>query len=308
VEPGAGRALPLRPRADSPPDDAAWQALGLSDEERGLLDRFAERGYAVFDLGIEEFEKLAGRIIADLTPRYGTAGRISDAWRISPEVKRLACLERVLRLLQVLYGRPAFPFQTLNFQRGTQQSAHSDTIHFHSFPGGFMAGVWIALEDVDEGNGPLFYYPGSHKLPVVTLADMGVAGSDLAGSNKIYFDRYEPHIRGLIERLRLQPEEALLKRGQALIWAANLLHGGSPIRQKGRSRQSQVTHYYFEDCIYYTPMWSDPALGRIRYRAPYSILTGRAVKSAYLGRAFQPPIRVRAAEWLRNRLHHVGRI
>jgi ectoine hydroxylase-related dioxygenase (phytanoyl-CoA dioxygenase family) len=28
-----------------------------------------------------------------------------------------------------------------------------------------MCGVWVALEDVDAGNGPLFYYPGSQRLP-----------------------------------------------------------------------------------------------------------------------------------------------
>ena len=32
-------------------------------------------------------------------------------------------------------------------------------------PEGFMCGVWVALEDMDMENGPLVYYPGSHKLP-----------------------------------------------------------------------------------------------------------------------------------------------
>ena len=65
----------------------------------------------------------------------------------------------------MLYDREVVPFQTLNFLRGTQQMAHSDTIHFSSLPAKFMAGVWIALEDVTHENGPLFYYPGSHKMP-----------------------------------------------------------------------------------------------------------------------------------------------
>jgi len=272
-----------------------------------MLLQFAEQGYVVFDLGIPEFSEVAGSINRALEPRFGKAGRLSDAWRISPEVRRLACHQSVLRALQVLYGRNAFPFQTLNFWRGTQQKAHSDTIHFHSFPARFMAGVWIALEDVEPDSGPLFYYPGSHKLPIVTFADMGIAGSASAGSSKIYVDHYEPHIRRLIDRLRLAPAEALLRRGQALIWSANLLHGGSPIRREGSTRRSLVTHYYFEGCVYYTPMWSDPHLGRICYRAPYDIQTGRPAHSAYFGKAFQPPARVRALEWLRNQLHHVGR-
>ena len=28
-----------------------------------------------------------------------------------------------------------------------------------------MCGVWVALEDITEDNGPLHYYPGSHRLP-----------------------------------------------------------------------------------------------------------------------------------------------
>ena len=48
----------------------------------------------------------------------------------------------------------------------------------------------------------------------------------------------------------------MLKKGQCLVWSANLLHGGSPHRDKGRTRHSQVTHYYFDDCQYYSPLSS----------------------------------------------------
>jgi hypothetical protein len=33
-----------------------------------------------------------------------------------------------------------------------------------------------------------------------------------------------------------------------------LLHGGAPQKDLSRTRHSQVTHYYFADCKYYTPM------------------------------------------------------
>jgi hypothetical protein len=38
--------------------------------------------------------------------------------------------------------------------------------------------------------------------------------------------------------------EIHLRRGLAVVWAANLLHGGSPIHDPTRTRGSQVTHYY----------------------------------------------------------------
>ena len=44
-----------------------------------------------------------------------------------------------------------------------------------------------------------------------------------------------------------------IRKGQALIWSANLLHGGAPQRDRSRTRHSQVTHYYFEGCRHTRP-------------------------------------------------------
>ena len=70
--------------------------------------------------------------------------------------------------------REPLPFQTLNFPVGTSQYPHSDSIHFHTIPAGFMVGVWVALENIDAENGPLVYYPGSHKLPYFSMQDLGL--------------------------------------------------------------------------------------------------------------------------------------
>ena len=58
-----------------------------------------------------------------------------------------------------------------------------------------------------------------------------------------------------------------LKPGQAIIWAANLLHGGKKIIDKKRTRFSQVVHYHFENCkLIYNPMFSSPSEGRFSER------------------------------------------
>jgi ectoine hydroxylase-related dioxygenase (phytanoyl-CoA dioxygenase family) len=176
--------------------------------------------------------------------------RVMDAWRINENVKALALAPRVLGILEQLYGREPLPFQTLNFRVGTQQPAHSDTIHFNTKPPGYMCGVWVAMEDIDMDNGPLVYYPGTHKLPEVTMQDVGVEPDP---SN--YTD-YELYIRKLIEDRGLEPEYGTIKKGQALIWSANILHGGALQRDKSRTRKSQVTHYFFEGCKYWTPLAS----------------------------------------------------
>lgn len=224
-------------------------------------DSFGTDGFLIIDI-----EAAAADIIADLDPRFDETGRIENAWRVSNAVRGLAAMPHVLDTLQGLFGREAFPFQTLNFNRGTEQAVHSDTIHFDSTPSGFMAGVWTPLEDIDADNGPLTIYPGSHRLPHLTLQDFGGDGPP----EDRYRTAYVPGIQRLIEERQMRPLEVHLKRGQALIWAANLLHGGAPIRDQSRSRHTQVTHYYFAGCSYHTPL-----LSRARY--PVDIRSGRRV-------------------------------
>ncbi|MFV1991413.1 MAG: phytanoyl-CoA dioxygenase, partial [Acidimicrobiales bacterium] len=58
------------------------------------------------------------------------AGRIQDAWKDFAACKRIATNSNVMDVLSYLYERGVVPFQTLSFPHGTQQPAHSDTIHF----------------------------------------------------------------------------------------------------------------------------------------------------------------------------------
>ena len=76
-----------------------------------------------------------------------------NGWKLSRAVRAIALAPRVLRLLRQLYDRKPLPFQTLNFPIGTEQKVHSDVIHFSSDPPSYMCGVWVALEDIDMGNG-----------------------------------------------------------------------------------------------------------------------------------------------------------
>jgi ectoine hydroxylase-related dioxygenase (phytanoyl-CoA dioxygenase family) len=167
-------------------------------------------------------------------------------------VRAIARAPRVLALLAELYGRAPRPFQTLNFAVGTEQAPHADTIHFNSDPPTFLAGVWIALEDVDEDNGPVVYYPGSHRLTEAAPWDYGVPpGPD-------HYDAYEAFVAARIAEHGLEPRLATMARGQAFVWAGNLIHGGAPRRDPRRTRHSQVTHYYFAGCRYWTPLLSAP--------------------------------------------------
>ena len=202
-------------------------------------------------------------------PSGQPVSRIQDAFKVSATVKQIACEPRVVALLSKLYGRQAFAFQTLNFKQGSQQAAHSDSVHFSSIPERFMCGVWVALEDVALDAGPLCYYPGSHTLPIYDCRQVGFTPSDTVDQTV-----YEPTWNKLIEANGIRKKVFIASAGDALIWAANLLHGGEPILRPGATRWSQVTHYYFEGCQYYTPMQSDLIAAKIAKRDPTNIASG----------------------------------
>lgn len=267
-----------------------------ADEERIATDLF-EKGYAVFDFPDADLDARIDRIKAHLGPRYGIAfddpasdktiaeRRIQDAWQDDEDVRAIAANQSVLDLLSKLYGRKAFPFQTLNFPVGTQQDAHSDSVHFSSLPERFMCGVWLAMEDIGPDAGPLFYHPGSHRWPIVTNSLIGRRGygSELGSAQ----DPYGPAWAALVEAHDAPTETFLARKGQALIWCANLLHGGSYQNDPTLTRWSQVTHYYFDDCIYYTPAFSDEALGQLQMRKLVSISDGLARPNVYFNEILQ---------------------
>jgi hypothetical protein len=290
--------FPGLPLIESPLFPIHKASHGFTVEEERIAADLHENGYAVFDFPDMDLDARIKRIRRNLAPRYGvdlddpqsdkTVGehRIQDAWKFDGDVREIAANDAVLDLLSKLYGRRAFPFQTLNFPVGTQQDAHSDSVHFSSLPERFMCGVWLAMEDVGLEAGPLFYLPGSHRWPIVTNALIGRRGHDSALNSAQ--DPYGPAWRALSEAYCAQKETFLAKKGQALIWCANLIHGGSRQIDPRLTRWSQVTHYYFEDCIYYTPAFSDEAVGRLQLRDPVAISDGLLRKNSYLGEVMQP--------------------
>jgi ectoine hydroxylase-related dioxygenase (phytanoyl-CoA dioxygenase family) len=189
--------------------------------------------------------------------------RVTNAWKRCDSVRALALSEPLLAIVEQLYGRRIKPFQTLNFPVGTEQGAHADSFHFQSDPPGYMCGIWVALEDMDMENGPLVYYPGTHKLPMPSweiierVTGRAVKRQDFEDHQQFMRARhgqYADYCRTLVADRGLEPRYATIRKGQALIWAANLLHGGSPQVDRARTRNSQVTHYFFEGCRVYTPM------------------------------------------------------
>jgi hypothetical protein len=283
--------LPGVPAVESPFFDRLF--AGADAQTMQLAQKFRRDGYVVLDFPDPDFEQLAQAIKANLAPLYDQAAwarfreggeadlRLRDAWRTDPNVRRLAANPAIIRLLTTLYGARAWPFQTLNFPVGTQQAMHSDAVHFNSAPERFMCGVWVALEDVSLDAGPLFYYPGTHRWPIYGNEHIGRCMATYPG--RPGQAPFEPVWEALVEAHGAQPQQFAAKKGQALIWAANLLHGGAPQLNRALTRWSQVTHYFFEDCAWYAPLFSDPFFGKIYFRRLRNIATGEFMRQQYAG-------------------------
>lgn len=285
--------LPGVPSIESPFFEAIFAEA--DDVVLQVARQMRQRGFAVIEFPDPEFATLAANIQHNLSPLYDASAwgrfragehadlRLRDAWRFEPNVRRIAANTVITDLLTKLYGAKAWPFQTLNFPVGTQQSMHSDTVHFHSVPERFMCGVWVALEDVSLENGPLFYYPGSHQWPVYGNEHIGRCMATLPA--QATQQPFEAMWQALVDVHGAQRQPFLAKKGQALIWAANLLHGGSPHLNRQLTRWSQVTHYFFEDCAWYAPLFSDPFYGQIYFRRLTNIQTGQPMQQSYAGQA-----------------------
>jgi hypothetical protein len=253
-----------------------WSAEAISIHENGycILNIENPAFLAQLDAAVDALEPL----LADQLIRWeqGEIGspRLQDGWRKHSPIKALALEPIILDLLRHLYGREPFAFQTLNFAVGSEQPFHSDAVHFHSYPLGFMCGVWIALQDVQPESGPLHYFPGSHRLPYLSAATLDLDPKEVAAEP--HPQRFfQEHWQQALRETNLEKQQFLPRRGEILIWHANLLHGGEPVRERTSRRWSQVVHYFFADCLYTTPMRSfSREAGGPCLRNPYDIATG----------------------------------
>lgn len=263
------------PSFENPLADTA----SLTDEEEKISTALRDEGFCVLKFPTADFNSVAQQLVSALTEHFLTASdnnalmpgqRLQDGLHI-PAVREIATNSSIIALLSKIYGRRAFPFQTLNFPLGTEQACHSDHVHFDSIPPRFMAGVWVALEDTDEENGPLFYYPGSHKWLALTNTEVSYHQT---ADDAPHYPRFPESWEAFARFYGVEKKTFTAQKGDCLIWTSNLVHGGMPHKDQSRTRWSQVTHYYFDNCAYYTPVFSSPHSGRYHWRDIYDIATG----------------------------------
>jgi hypothetical protein len=267
------------PWIESPFFEQLLEESNLTKKQKEDCEFYNKNGYLIIDLKLSDYEILT--IVNDTYTalndnntkyhadhfQYSDSKRIFEHWKKSDSIANLTVHPKIMETLGYLYGKEPFPFSTINFIKGSNQPLHSDTIHFHTIPQLWMVGVWIAFEDVNETNGTLKIVPGSHKWPVYEYHNLNLPHpDDIEDGESANYRVYEDFLVELIKSKKANEKIVNLKKGQALIWAANMLHGGcnvNGVTDLNKTRLTQANHYFFKGCDkHYHPMFSRPLEGK----------------------------------------------
>lgn len=171
----------------------------------------------------------------------GKMVKINDIHNQSLAAKKLFLYKDIITFLEAIFARPIVGMQTLSFFYGSQQPTHADYPWVTATQPSNLAASWIPVEDVHINSGPLYYYAGSHRK--VKKFNFG---------NGIYYDgkystktplEFADYLDKTCEKLGLEKQTLLIKKGDILIWHSALVHGGSLINDPNQTRKSYVCHY-----------------------------------------------------------------
>jgi ectoine hydroxylase-related dioxygenase (phytanoyl-CoA dioxygenase family) len=235
-----------------------------SEENKASLRAYNDKGFAVIKNFLSEeqvdlINREIDELLADKKIKFRYGNKLMFVIHHSNLLQSVGTDSKLMELLNVLIGGKAVLFQSINFIHGSEQATHSDSIHMTTYPLGGLLGAWIALDKIDDENGALHYYPGSHKLPYYLNKDYDNEGNKFLVGDKTY-DKYEDMIEQKIKELNLPKEKFYAEKGDLLVWHANLFHGGDPHLNKNKTRKSVVFHYFREGDVCYHEITQRPAL------------------------------------------------
>ena len=243
----------------------ASERLAAKEVERELqsdLESWIREGYLILEgaVDVEALELLdeeldgmwatcAQDVLVEFGGRYerlapehrNSNGRLVDLHARFAAARALVFSPRLLHFLRCIFEDEVLAFQSLLFSCGSEQPLHQDTAYVVVESPMEFAASWIALEDVREGSGELVYYAGSHRLTEHLFSGVRNWNRDRDGEAEQL--RYEQELPQRAEALGLERRSFLPRRGDVLLWSADLVHGGGPVRDRSLSRKSLVTHY-----------------------------------------------------------------
>ena len=171
--------------------------------------------------------------------------RVHEMFQLSDAAGRIAANPEISRVADIILDQPAKALYSINFWNGSQQGLHQDLAVFAIVPLSRRVGVWIACEDIDPTAGPLEYYAGSHRVGLWEGFD-NYPQTMLKTASRTDTDAYNAFIQR--RALEFERRELIIRKGDALIWHSNMIHGGAPVLDPARTRKSFVLHSFAEGC------------------------------------------------------------
>ena len=176
----------------------------------------------------------------------GREKRLANFHHWSDAALQIGTNPAVMSALDFVFGYEASVYTSLMFKYGTQQPVHRDTPHFATWPRGYFAGVWTALEPVREEIGPLFYHPGAHRFRINETDFYEAAKSRIPEAPKkeqlaLALDLYNGEIIRTAPTIS-EPVKLVVDIGDTVIWHPELPHGGSLATKQLATRWSIVFH------------------------------------------------------------------
>lgn len=157
---------------------------------------------------------------------------------------------RVIDVLEVLIGPDVLALQTMLFLKGPGkpgQGWHQDSYYIPTSPD-TLCGAWIAIDDVDEYNGAMWFAKGSGHEPVYPpCPEVGYGFGDKLVSDIRYIkgvsdDRDEHnHLTPIADRY--DQVLATMKAGDVAFFNGHVLHRSKRNMTNDRFRRSFVGHY-----------------------------------------------------------------
>ncbi len=206
----------------------------------GYLNSHRDR----FDLEVEHKGTRHKLSELPVEPLSDTGIKFNCLENVSLAARHLSLSRAPCEFLQHVFQDAPAVIQSLTFWRGSEQLAHLDypwVCVQTKLP--YLAASWIPLEDIHADAGPLAYYPGSHKSGIIPPFDWGRGSLIMEKDSVRTVTDFTNYLAEQVEKLNLKKETFLPKRGDVLIWHGSVLHEGTAVKDKLRTRRSYVTHY-----------------------------------------------------------------
>ena len=166
--------------------------------------------------------------------------KLLDLYAFSNAARRAVTAPALIGFLNAIFEEMPKAFQSLTLWHAIEQPMHKDTAYVQVEPNPLaVAAAWLALEDVKQGNGEPQFYTGSHRAPDFLFGGMSKWEQGFTAEHERFLQSLNDdaqkhgHIR----------DSFIGKKGDVLVWHADLAHCDAPVTRAGSTRRSMVTYF-----------------------------------------------------------------